>query len=251
MGQDALSAVSDGRHASSGQEERHVGRDHGREEATDMPQRRAAALLLPQSGREKMMGTFKKEAEDHLGALPRVSLERALRWSDLPKACLPLTWGGLVQLSGSGLMTGCLGCLTCPTPIRRGAAVRSSAAPQRGCLANLISSCVAQERGVHKISFNKAPCQCAGVQNSLQFDRILTCRNRSLSSSEHSSNHSQWSWGARLPNTTPLFLARRPLVKRHNEYFVPQGDRACIMDFISTGYHSLPPQMRISARCWQ
>jgi hypothetical protein len=122
MGQDALSAVSDGRHASSGQEERHVGRDHGREEATDMPQRRAAALLLPQSGREKMMGTFKKEAEDHLGALPRVSLERALRWSDLPKACLPLTWG-LVQLSGSGLMTGCLGCLTCPTPIRRGAAV--------------------------------------------------------------------------------------------------------------------------------
>jgi hypothetical protein len=136
-----------------------------------------------------MMGTFKKEAEDHLGALPRVSLERALRWSDLPKACLPLTWG-LVQLSGSGLMTGCLGCLTCPTPIRRGAAVRSSAAPQRGCLANLISSCVAQERGVHKISFNKAPCQCAGVQNSLQFDRILTCRNRSLSSSEHSSNHS-------------------------------------------------------------
>jgi hypothetical protein len=34
MGQDALSAVSDGRDASSGQEERHGGRDfHGREEA--------------------------------------------------------------------------------------------------------------------------------------------------------------------------------------------------------------------------
>jgi hypothetical protein len=50
-----------------------------------------------------MVGIFKKEAEDHLGALPQVSPERALRWSDLPKAFLALTWG-LVQLLGSGLM---------------------------------------------------------------------------------------------------------------------------------------------------
>jgi hypothetical protein len=121
-----------------------------------------------------MAGTLKNEAEDHLGALPRVSLKRAFRWSDLPKAFLALTWG-LVQLSGSGLMMS--GCLTYPTQAWR---CQSAASPQQPgavpcCLANHISpSCVARDL-----------VQLACVQNNMQADRIIRLPegNRSLSSS--------------------------------------------------------------------
>jgi hypothetical protein len=200
MGQDALSAVSDGRYASSGQEGGapwRTGLPWARRSDTGMPQRRAAASLLPQSGREKMAGTFKKEARDHLGALPRVSLERALRWSDVPKVLLALTWG-LIQLSGSSLMMS--GGLTCPTHAWRCQSAASPHQPGAVPCEPYLPSCVARRL-----------FQLACVQNNMQFDQIIRLPEPFSVVVEQSSNHNgTGAPGCLTPHT--LFLAR-PLVK--------------------------------------